>query len=70
MVKKLCAVVLGMAMAISAGCAAAPNPDGGETPGGNETQTEVNWKIIKRPGHWKKTMFICGTGTGCAVKNV
>lgn len=48
MVKKLCAVVLGMAMAISAGCAAAPNPDGGETPGGNETQTEVNLENYKK----------------------
>ena len=48
MVKKLCAVVLGMAMAISAGCAAVPNPDGGETPGGNETQTEVNLENYKK----------------------
>ncbi len=48
MVKKLCAVVLGMAMAVSAGCAATPDPDDWETPGGNETQTEVNLENYKK----------------------
>ncbi len=48
MVKKICAVILGIAMIMLTGCVSAPDSDSGETSGGNGTQTEVNLKNYKK----------------------